>query len=97
MKLRITPDGSIRGLWSDEIDWQTMGPIAVERASHVEFCSRRQCWTVQIGQPRAFWRRMLQRLLGRPFGEIVFTAPTRSEGLAWEEEHFGPGGPYWRR
>jgi hypothetical protein len=95
MKLRITPDGVIHGLWDDGIDWPAVGHVHVRRASHVEFCRRRQRWGVQIGQPRSWWRRLLQWLLRRPCGETLYWAPTRSEALAWELEHFAPGGPGW--
>ncbi len=95
MKLRITPDGTVRGLWDDAIDWPTLGRIAVRRASHVEFCPRRQQWYVQSGRPRSWWRRVLQRVLRRPFGEVLHWAATRSSALTWEREHFAPGGPGW--
>jgi hypothetical protein len=37
MKLRIAPDGTVRGLWDDAIDWQSLGRVSVRRASSVEF------------------------------------------------------------
>ncbi len=95
MKLRIMPDGTICGLWDDAVDWTSLGPVSVQRASHVEFCPRHQQWYVQSGRPLSWWRRFLQRVLRRPFGEILHTVTTRSEALAWEREHFGPGGPGW--
>ena len=95
MKLRIMPDGTIRGLWDDAMDWPILGRISVRRASHVEFCPRRQQWYVQSGRPRSWWRRVLQRVLRRPFGEVLHWAATRSSALTWEREHFAPGGPGW--
>ena len=95
IRLRISSDGIIAGLYNDALDWQTLGPIRVERASYVEFDGRSQQWTVQIGQPRRTLRDWLQRPLRRPFGEIVHHACTRSEALEWEWRHFGPGGPGW--
>lgn len=95
IKLRIGPDGVVRGLWDDGLDWCGLGQVRAERASHVEFDQRRQVWTVQIGQPRSRLRRWLQRLLRRPFGDILHWAASRSAALAWEREHFAPGGPGW--
>ena len=46
-RIRIAPDGTVRGLWTDEIDWTFLGQTTVARASHVEFCERRQLWYVQ--------------------------------------------------
>ncbi len=96
MKLRITPAGTVLGLWDDAIDWQALGSVSVRRASHVEFCDRRQLWRVRPGQSRNALRRLLQWMLQRPCGEILHWAATRSAALAWEQEHFGPGGPGWR-
>ena len=95
MKFRITPDGTVGGLWDDAIEWASLGQVLVRRASHVEFCPRRQQWYVQSGRPRSWWRRVLQRVLRRPFGEVLHWAAARSKALAWEREHFAPGGPGW--
>ena len=95
IKLRIGPDGVVRGLWDDAIGWSALGRVRVERASHVEFDPRRQLWTVQIGQPRGRLRWWLQRLLRRPFGEVVYGSRQRSQALAWEQEYFTPGGLGW--
>ena len=58
MKLRINPDGTVRALWSDTVEWQLLGPVSVRRASHVEFCDRRQMWYVQAGRPTSWLRRI---------------------------------------
>ena len=47
MNLRITPDGTITGLWSDTVDWNALGRVSVHRASHVEFCDDKQMWYVR--------------------------------------------------
>ncbi len=94
-KLRITPDGTVRALWSDEVDWRALGQVSVQRASHVEFCDHRQKWYVQAARPRSWIRRQLQLWSGRPFGEMLHWAATRGEALAWERAHFEPGGPLW--
>ena len=95
MKLRITPDGTVRGLWDDSVDWPSLGRISVKRASHVEFCDRMQLWCVRSSHPRIALHQLLQWMLRRPFGEILHRAATRLEALAWEREHFAPGGPGW--
>ena len=95
-KLRITPDGTVRGLWDDTVDWASLGPVSVRRASHVESCDKAQLWCVRPGQLRNALHRLLQWMLHRPCGEILHWAATRSAALAWEQEHFGPGGPGWR-
>lgn len=70
-KIIIATDGTVRGLWTDEIGWTSLGKVAVERASHIEFCERRQHWYVRVAQPRGWFRRFIQRLVGRPCGEIL--------------------------
>ena len=95
MKMRITPDGTIRGLWDDQIDWPNLGRVTVRRASHVEFRDRRQLWYVRAGRPRSALRIILQVVFRRPFGEIVHWADTREEALAWERRYYEPGGPGW--
>lgn len=95
MKIRIRTDGTVHALWSDAIDWHGLGPLRVARASHVEFCTRRQAWVVRAAQPRQSWRRILQVVTRRPWGEPLFSAATRDAALAWEADHFAPGGCGW--
>jgi hypothetical protein len=95
VRLRINEDGRVQGLWSDAIDWTLLGRVSVHRASHVEFCQRRQTWFVRAAKPNGWFRRLLQRLLRRPCGEVLHWAPTRGQALAWEHAHYEPGGPGW--
>ncbi len=95
VRLRIGADGTVRGLYDDAVDWQELGPVVVRRASHVEFCSRRQVWYVQLARPAGWWRRFLQALTRRPWGEIVQWSATRNAALAWEQEHFTSAGSGW--
>ena len=95
-KLRITHDGRICGLWSDDMRLREIGVLKVRRASHVEFDDRQQCWFVREAQPVSHLRQWLQRLFGRPLGRVLHRAANRSLALAWEHEHFQPGGPEWR-
>jgi len=96
MKLRINSSGNIRSLWNDVIDWRSIGRLAVRRASYVEFCEPIQKWVVRAWRPRNRFFRFLQRLTGRPFGEVLYMADTRADALAWEQEYYGIGGPGWR-
>ena len=85
----------MRGLWTDDVVWQTIGRVAVRRASHVEFSTRRQLWYVRAGRARNALRRWLQAVLRRPCGEIVYWSVSRADALAWEAQYFGVGGPGW--
>ena len=96
IKLRITADGRVRGLWNDTVDWPAIGLLTVRRASHVEFSQRRQAWYVRRARPGGWLRRISQWALRRPCGELLHWAEARADALAWEQEHFGPGGPDWR-
>ena len=95
IRLRITAEGTIQGLYSEEVGWPGLGALRVRRASHVEFCRRKQRWYVRAGTPRTAVRCVLQTLTGRPFGEILHWAETRKAALAWEHAYFSPGGPGW--
>ena len=48
MQLRILPDGTIRCIYSEEIDLALLGPIRIQRASHVEPDERGQ-WHTDLG------------------------------------------------
>ena len=74
IKLRITPDGSIRGLWTDDVQLRDLGALKVRRASHVEFDDRQQCWIVREAQPTSHLCRWLQWLFGRPMGRVLHRA-----------------------
>ena len=94
IRLRITRDGRVRGLWTDAVDFTGLGDTNVRRASHVEFDRRRQRWFV-AAVPRGWLRRWVQRLFGRPTGRVIYFALTRSAALEWEHRHFQPGGRGW--
>ena len=95
MKIRITPEGTIRGLWDDQIDWPSLGRVSVHRASRVEFCERRQLWYVRDGRARNALRTFLEIVLRRPFGDVLHWSRSRRDALAWEHDYFSPGGPGW--
>ncbi len=85
-KLRITPDGRIRGLWDDDVSLCELGAVRVQRASRIEFDNRLQRWTV---------RPAIQPSMRRC--PAVHQSPSRAHVLAWEHKNFQPGGPYWRQ
>ena len=87
-RLRISTEGNIIGLWDDGIDWHSLGNLTIHRASHVEFCARRQLWYAQRAQSRNALHRFLQCMLNRPFGEVLHWSPTRQEALEWERAYF---------
>jgi hypothetical protein len=93
----ITPDGRVRGLWTDAIALPPLGRCLVQRVSYVEFSTQRQCWYVREAQPTSWLRRLLQALFGRPLGRTLHAAPSREQALRWEKQHFAPGGPGWKR
>ena len=95
-RIRIAPDGVVRALWTDEIDWPSLGQATVERASHVEFCPRRQLWYVRDGRALHALRAALQFVLRRPFGDVLHWSSSRRDALAWEHHYFSPGGPGWQ-
>ena len=63
IRLRITPDGRIRGLWTDAVDFTGLGETDVRRASHVEFDRRMEQWYGREAAPQGRLRRCLRRLL----------------------------------
>ncbi len=77
IRLRIAPDGRIRGLWTDAVNFTALGHTTVRRASHVEFDFRKQMWYVREAVPSGRLRRAVQMLTGLPMGEIIAWAPSR--------------------
>ena len=95
IRLRITPDGRIRGLWTDAVNFTALGHTTVRRASHVEFDDARQIWYVRAAVPSGRLRRIAQMLTRLPVGELIASAPNRQVALAIEQKLFQPGGPKW--
>lgn len=93
----ITPEGHVRGLWTDALGLPQLGHCIVQRVSYVEFSTHRQCWCVHEARPASWLRRLLQTLFGRPLGRTLHAAPSREQALRWEKRHYAPGGPGWKR
>jgi hypothetical protein len=71
--LLVLPDGTVVGVWSDDVPWQEVGIVtAVPRLSHVEFDVDRQEWVARDVAT----------------GEIVASGPNRAEVLALERAHY---------
>lgn len=87
-RIRIATDGTVRGLWTDDMDWQALGTVIVQRASYVEFSNQAQLWFVRRAQPRSWIRRGVQCVTGWPCGEVLYAAPAREDALVWERRHF---------
>lgn len=92
ISLQITAAGGIRMLHDDHVDLSEFGEIKVSRASHVEFSDGNH--TSDNGYAN-----------GIPKGWYVQSAATldilkdglttRAEALAWEKQHYSPGGAGW--
>lgn len=77
--LLVDEEGDVHTLFTEEIDLREIGRIEnVHRASHVIFDEASQEWTVKC----AFTSR------------IVHRDPSRAAAIAWEVEHFQPGGDF---
>ena len=71
--LLVLPDGTVVGVWSDDVPWQEIGVVtAVPRLSHVEFDVDRQEWVARDAAT----------------GEVVASGPSRAEVLVLERAHY---------
>jgi hypothetical protein len=89
MKLCITADGLIHGLWDDRLELPRLGPVQVRRASHIEFDDRSQTWCVRAARPRGWLAALAWYLLPGRRSEVLFRAESRVAALGWEAEHLG--------
>jgi len=88
MKLRITVDGRVQGLWDDGLELSQLGPVRVRRASYIEFDNRSQQWCVRAARPRGWLATLAWYLLPGRRRRVLFRAVSRAEALAWERECF---------
>ena len=51
-KIFVRPDGRIEGLYTDTVPLKDLGHLNVRRATHVEFCEKRQEWVVTLPDDR---------------------------------------------
>jgi hypothetical protein len=69
------PAGTARCLYSELIDLRRLGRLRLRRATRIEFNEDTQQWDV---------------LPAKGVGKALFSAPARSECLAWEEANVTP-------
>ena len=71
-RLRLYPDGTVRGLYTEAVPLHELGTLTVSRASSVEFSRRKQKWEVR---PDKSW--------GDP-RQVLFSDKSREACLRWE-------------
>lgn len=75
----IDEDGDLHTLYNEAVDLREIGRIEnVHRASHVRFDEDSQEWLVVCAATR----------------RVVHHNPSREAAIAWEIEHFQPGGEF---
>ena len=74
MNLTFDVRGNVRGLYTEAIDLRSLGPLAIRRATNIEFNHATQQWEVCALRD--------QRLL--------FTDGSREACLAWEQQNLNP-------
>lgn len=79
MHILLTKEGGIQMLHDDIAELETLGTVAVERASHVEYDNARQKWYVQSAKTL----------------EILDYFDDRASALTWEKEYYSPKGGGW--
>ena len=74
MNLTFDTHGTIRGLYGEDIDLRSLGPLSLRRASAIEFNHATQQWEVYCSRDR----------------RLLFTHPSRDTCLTWEQENLSP-------
>ena len=69
--LTFTPDGVGHALYTDSLDLGSIGPLAVRRATRIEFDGKAQYWRVFLVHG----------------SKALFNSPSRAECLAWERQY----------
>lgn len=72
--LSVDSDGTIRGLWTEDVPLESIGRLSMQRASHVEFNETTQLWEVWIA--------------GKQTETPAFTSPSRQACIDWERNYF---------
>jgi hypothetical protein len=78
--IEIDADGNCRTLYADDLELTSIGRIEnVRRASWIEWQEQEQTFDV----------------IDARTGEHVYRNPNRAACIAWEIEHFSPGGKHY--
>lgn len=81
MELIITSSGTVRGLYSEEIELSSLGRPQIRRASHVEPTAEGE-WTADLS------------LVGGPIlGPFAQRSSALAAEVAWLEQHWLPRAP----
>ena len=74
--LRINPGGTIDCLYTEAIDLRELGKLEISRATDIRFNSQTQQWDVHAA--------------GENSDQVLFSNPSRSECLRWENVNLQP-------
>ncbi len=78
-RFEIDENGDLRSRYTDEIDLYSLGTVTnVRRASHIKFDEQGQEFMV----------------IDAVTDQVVHRNKRRCDAIAWEQEHFGPGGSH---
>ena len=72
--LRFDPTGSVDCLYTEAIDLRALGKLEITRATDIRFHPTTQEWRVHDAESDA----------------VLFTNPSRTECLAWENQNLQP-------
>ena len=76
MDLVISPGGTVRAVYSEEIDLDSLGPVVITRASRVE-PDERGCWLADLSP-----------VVGPVLGPFRRRSEALEAELAWLEAHW---------
>lgn len=74
MNLTFDTRGSVHGLYTEAIDLRSLGPLAIRRATNIEFNHATQQWDVR----------------GLRDQRLLFTDGSREACLSWEQQNLTP-------
>lgn len=75
LALTITPDGTVRALYDERFDLSSLGPLSIERVSHVE------------PTPDGRWTADLAPVDGPFLGPFAKRSQALAAEVAWLSEH----------
>lgn len=75
-KIVIEPGGSVTSVYSEAVNFHSIGDVFIHRATEVKFNNRRKCWEVFGKEPYFLYFGLLQR---------GFT--NRTDAIEWEVDY----------